>query len=220
MFWFFLVFENSLFCIFGFEFLVLFKRVIFWWDRVVGVVWWVVMVEIWELGFRVIWVWVGDGGGGGRVRVVFLWWCIGVWGFVWIRGYWLHRVMERKFMALGFIWWVVVVHPLCLISANMEGLYGMKLLSVWLIHFMPSGIKNEKMNCFQACLGGFACCFLDFIELGKGNSFFLFVSSLFFWLQEGVVYWWRRFMLLLALLSFGVSSIFTPFACGFVERML
>ncbi|KAL2601708.1 hypothetical protein AAZX31_10G207200 [Glycine max] len=29
--------------------------------------------------------------------------------------------MERKFMALGFIWWVVVVHPLCLISANMEG---------------------------------------------------------------------------------------------------
>ncbi|KAG4919241.1 hypothetical protein JHK85_057522 [Glycine max] len=40
---------------------------------------------------------------------------IGLW--VWCGG-WL---MERKFMALGFIWWVVLVHPLCLISANMEG---------------------------------------------------------------------------------------------------
>lgn len=163
MFWFFLVFENSLFCIFGFEFLVLFKRVIFWWDRVVGVVWWVVMVEIWELGFRVIWVWVGDGGGGGRVRVVFLWWCIGVWGFVWIRGYWLHRVMERKFMALGFIWWVVVVHPLCLISANMEGLYGMKLLSVWLIHFITRGTKNEL---FSSLFGIFCLLFPWFYWVG------------------------------------------------------
>ena len=82
-------------------------------------------------------------------------------------------------MALGFIWWVVLVHPLCLISANMEGLYGMKLLSVWLIHFMPSGIKNEKMNCFQACLGGFACCFLDFrlIRHALESDVFTFLLS-------------------------------------------
>lgn len=75
------------------------------------------------------------------------------------------------------------------------------------------------MNCFQACLGFFACCFLDFIELGKGDSLFLFVSSFDMGFKKWFVYSWRRFMLL-GLLSFGVSSIFIPFACGFVERML
>jgi len=55
---------RACFCVSGFEYLELSKIGVFWWDRGVGVVWLVVMAEIWELGFGFIWVCIYSGGGG------------------------------------------------------------------------------------------------------------------------------------------------------------